>query len=257
MGQDQNSQWPVVNPLPPAVPDPNFTVGVCYAPFDDAEWLHLSWVPVYRVHIDQAPTLAARGASFLAVVDLCSDASLEAMLPHLVTPAAIGVELGNEPSFQSPSPSEIRDWYNRAYRRLRDVGYSGHIVTAGIANLNADTLNHAYQSIQGIPESMVFGWHAYDNALLCIDDLREMLRGRPHWMTEYGIRAAVGSEESIAGMATINLAQIRASGAGLAFWYQTHDDVPTAKDWDFGLHTLGPPYGDGHWRLVEQSLKTR
>lgn len=255
MGQDQNPSWPVVNPLPPAIPDPNFTVGVCYAPFDESEWEHLDWVPIYRVHIDQAPLLAARGASFLAVVDLCSDASLEAMLPYLVSPAAIGVELGNEPSFQSPSPSEIRDWYTRAYRRLRDVGYPGHIVTAGIANLNADTLNFAYQSIQGIPESIKFGWHAYDRWRGQIHALREMLHGRAHFMTETGIRAATGTEEAVAQMATDDLALIRSSGAGLAWWYQTHDDVPTAKDWDFGLHTLGPPYGDGHWRLVENSLK--
>lgn len=256
MGQHQNPQWPVRNPLPPAIPDPNFTVGLCYAPFDDTEWEHLQWVPVYRIHLDQAAMMVTRGASFLLIVDLCDSAQLEAAIPFLLSgPWAIGVELGNEPSFKGTfPPSIVNAWYQMAYRRLRDVGYPGHIVTAGIANLNADTLNAAYQSIQGLPPSMVFGWHFYDTAGPKIPALREMLGGRAHFMTEYGIRAATGTEAQVAEQATQDILTIKGSGAGLAFWYQLHDDIPGHPDFDFGIHTLGPPHGDGHWRLVEQSL---
>lgn len=258
-------QWPVVNPSP-VTPDPNFAVGLCYAPFTDEEWDHLQWVPVYRVHLDQAPILAARQASFMAVVDLLdkdgkwiADDNLDALMPSLLSgPWAVGLEDGNEPSFKGAlSPDQMNAWHLRAYKKLRDAGFTGHIVTAGTANINDDTLNSAYQSIKNLPPDMVFGWHAYDAWQNQIDALRRMLNGRAHFMTETGIRAAGQTEEAVAAQAADYLTRVRNSGAGLGFWYQAHDGPPGTQDCDFGLRAWNVETNtfEGRWRLIEQSVK--
>ncbi len=248
MGHDQNPRWPVHTPVTPT-PSTDWRVGITFGPMTEDEWTHLDWDPTYRIESDQWAEVTPRTSNVLLLAKLCDDDNLTSLLPYL--PHAWAVELGNEPSFKGDqSPQQVRAWYDRAIPRIRDAGFWGPIITAGIANLNDDTLRAAYQSIKGLWPDIWFGWHGYDGWQSKIPALLEMLNGRAHAMTESGIPASEGTEAEIAARVAQDIALVQSSGSQTYIFYQLHDGTPGTALWDFGLHAY-----DGHWRQVEQSLK--
>ena len=237
---------PVVTPIPPSVPAPEFRAGTVFAPFSVEEWDHLAaWTPLYRVEADQAQTAIDKGVGPLLLAVAESDASVDALVPWL--PRAWGIELGNEPNFGQDAQS-INGWYRRTIARLRAGGYTGRIITAGVGNIDDDTLRWLATSIEGLPPDIIIGWHAYSGWQGQIPALLRVLNGRPHAMTEWGLPQTPETEQASAEAARVDLAAIRASGALTGLWYQTHDD-PRPGQLRYGLHAY-----DGHWRPVEAVL---
>lgn len=236
---------PLIPPRPPSLP---FFVGSTFGPFDDAERAHFAlWPkpPLWRVEIDQAADVEAHGASPLLVAVCESDASIDALLPFLAS--AWGLELGNEPNFGQDA-SSVNAWYLRTIARLQASGYKGRILTAGVGNLDTDTLGWLQTSIAALPADIIIGWHGYSAWQGQIPALLGVLNGRPHAMTESGSPQTPATEATVATQATKDWQTIYDSGAQTAIWYQTHDLI-MQPDSNFGIHAY-----DGHWRPVEASL---
>lgn len=236
--------------MPIYTPVADFRIGVTFAPFDQAEWDHFTWEPIWRVEQDQWADLELRSVPRLLLVKLMDDASITALLPFVTQPNVWGVELGNEPDFKQIRPGDLNAWYKRVIPTIRNTGYGGLILTAGIANLNLDTLNDTYVSLMGLWPDILCGWHLYGATLDDIHRLQNMLNGRSHCMTEYGISASEGSEALVAARVEASIAMVKASGSLAYFDYQMHDGPPNTPDNDKGLHAW-----DGHWRMREEILK--
>jgi len=238
---------PAPIPISPRPPTVEWAVGITFAPFTDAEWGHFTWSPLWRVEIDQAEAVTARGLKPLFVAVCEDDSSVDAFVPYLGS--AWGIELGNEPNFGEDA-SSVNAWYLKTIARLRSSGYQGRILTAGVGNLDANTLSWLQTSIQGLPADVIIGWHGYSNWQTQIPNLLGVLNGRPHAMTESGYAETVAQETQIAAQVVSDSALVKSSGAVTYIFYQMHDGPPNTPQNNFGLVTF-----DGlHWRPVEQSL---
>lgn len=230
-------------PIPPRLPNLPWEVGVTFAPFTEEEWAHVSWNPVWRVELDQVEEAIRRSTKVLVITK--TDDEVTRILPFLWK--LWGVELGNEPD--GKNPSQLNQFYLRSVKTLRNNGFIGKIMTAGVANLNDDTLRWAKKSIQNLPPDIIFGWHAYGMWNSQLGKLHGMLEGRRHAMTESGYSNSAASEKDIAGLVAQDLQHVYDVGAMTYILYQMHDGPPGSYQGDFGLHAW-----DGHWRPVEQSL---
>jgi len=144
---------------------------------------------------------------------------------------------------------QVNAWYLKVIARLRAIGYTGRIVTAGVGNLDYATLQWLATSIKGLPPDIIIGWHGYSNWEGQIPQLLGVLAGRPHAMTETGQSNAGTTEEVIYQTAQRQQNIVYNSGALTFIWYQMHDGQPGTSLSDWGIHAL-----DTHWRKVEQAL---
>jgi len=74
---------PLPVPVPPRPPATTMAVGITFAPFNEAEWAHFTWEPLWRVEIDQAAAVIARGKHPLLVARTLDDTSIDEMIPFL------------------------------------------------------------------------------------------------------------------------------------------------------------------------------
>lgn len=169
-------------------------IGVNFAPFTEDEWKVMDFLPFWRVEIDQAADVTARGKTTLLLAKSEDDSSVDAMMPFMNQ--SWGVELGNEPDINGHDANNVNAWYKRMYAKLRGAGYQGKIVTGGVSSLSKKARKWLATSIQGLPQDMVIGWHGYDNAASNLKYLPGIVGGREHAMTEFGIENTSPSIES-------------------------------------------------------------
>ena len=237
-------------PIPPRPPSTEWHVGITNAPFDEAEWTYFQWAPFWRVGPDQY-SIVNRSSRVMLLLRTENDATVTAALPYL--PKAWAVEMGNEPDIEDGGhdPTSVNGWYWRTIRTLRNSGYGGPICTAGVSNIEDNTLDWLQTSIAGLPDDIWICWHAYAGFHTPgqIGKLLALVGKHPHLMSEWGFEVHPGNDVSNATQATADLVTIKASGARGAFYYQMHSD-PKLTELKYGIHDL-----DGSWHSVEQSLK--
>jgi len=143
----------------------NMMVGVNFAPFTEEEWSYLSWMPMWRVEIDQAADVASRGKVALLLAKAEDDSSVDALMPYLNS--SWGIELGNEPDINGHDPINTGRWYIRMYQKLKAAGYPGFIITAGVSSISKKARGWLAKSLSvGLPSDMVIGWHGYSRPFL-------------------------------------------------------------------------------------------
>lgn len=225
-------------------------VGVNFAPFTEEEWNVMNWTPLWRIEQDQVADVSARGKMTLLLARAQDDSSIDALIPFLNH--SWGIELGNEPDINHHDPTAMNSWYQRMYNKIRSTGYTGNIVTGGVSSLSKNARKWLAESLVGLPQDMVVGWHGYDNAISNLNYLPGLVGGRRHAMTEFGIENPnVGVEQQNAVACMQNFQAFQQSGALISIWYQMHDGAPGTKQNDFGIHAW-----DGHWRPVLKVLQT-
>lgn len=238
-------------PIQPRSFSLGWRVGVTNAPFTTEEWAHLGGRGfLWRVEIGQAADVVARGEPLHLLAVAEDDDSVTALLPYVG--AAQVFEMGNEPNW-AQDPESGNAWYKRTIPRLRDAGFAGTICTAGIANLNDDTLAWLTPSIAGLPSDICIAWHGYDGFQSAvrqaqIGKLLAIIGTHPHMMTESGYEETRTNEDQVATQVAQDIVDVKASGALLYNFYQMHDD-PRPTEAKYGLVAL-----DRHWRSVMQVL---
>lgn len=226
-------------PLPPRPPATPWRIGLTFAPFTEAEWAWFAdWpAPLWRVEIDQAAVVQARGVPALLVAVAESDASVTALLPYL--PGAWGIELGNEPNFAQDAAS-YGAWVQRMVPFIRATGYTGRILTAGVGNIDNDTLRWLETALEGVPAEVIAGWHCYGR---CLEPgqtgrLARVLGGRANAMTESGMDQPTPALEAQAvGFIRQVCDAAYAVGSWTCIGYQTHS-APSGPDAEFGVFRL-------------------
>ena len=236
-------------PVPPRPPTTPFSVGLTFAPFTEPEWAHfMAWPksPLWRVELDQAPVVQALSQSYLLVAIAESDASVQALLPYL--PQAWGIELGNEPNFGQDAVS-VNAWYSRMIPLIRATGYQGHILTAGVGNIDDSTLQWLSTSLQGLPGDVVAGVHFYSAWHGQIPKLLGVLNARRWAMSESGMDQPTPALEQQAVPYMASVCQSAYDAGSLScIGYQTHS-AASGKDANFGIFRV-----DGTSRPWEQSM---
>lgn len=237
-------------PVPPRPTGVEWRIGLTFAPFTPIEWDYFAaWPtpPLWRVELDQAAQVQAKGVPYLLVAVAESDASVQALLPYL--PQACGIELGNEPNFGQDAGS-VNAWYQRMILLIRSTGYAGRILTAGVGNIDDNTLGWLQASLVGLPSDVVAGAHFYSSWQGQIPKLLGVLKGRPWAMTESGMDQPTPAAEQAAVPYMASVCQSAYdAGALTCIGYQTHS-AASGKDANFGIF----PFGSLVARPWEQSL---
>ncbi len=223
-------------PIPPRPVTAEWQVGVTNAPFTPAEWQLFPWQPLWRVSLNQAAAVTARTSHVLLLAGVEDDTSVMALLPF--SRGVWGIELGNEPDL-SRDCHRVNAWYGRMVTLLRTGGFTGHILTAGIGNIDDASLTWGQCAMAGLPADVVFGWHAYAAWQGQLGKLLAILQGRPHAMTESGYpQPDAASEQTAATQTAAALVLVKAAGALTYIDYQMHDDLPGRPASNFGVMTL-------------------
>jgi hypothetical protein len=158
-----------------------------------------------------------------------------------------GIELGNELTGEHSS-AELHAFWQQGYDLLRRSGFTGYIVSGGIANTHGDTLESLKTAVGGLPMDLTIGWHAYGTTEAEAGQFLAIIGGRPQAMTEFGIDTQSQASESAAAQAAYSMLELVYRTGSLAYIdYQLHD-APAP----------GPMFGllsrDGRWRQREQVL---
>jgi hypothetical protein len=238
-------------PVPPRPPTTPFWVGLTFSPFTEIEWGHFSaWPkpPLWRVQVDQAWIVQARGVPYMPVAVAESDASIAALLPTVKD--AKYFEAGNEANF-GQSCTSVHDWLlTVAIPQLRAAGLrDDQIITPGVGNIDDDTLAWLQCELAGLPSGIVAGVHFYSNWQGQEGKLLAVLNGRAWAMTEAGMNQPTPAAEQ---QAVPYMEQVCRTaydlGAIMCIGYQTHD-AASGPNANFGIFRL-----DGSSRPWEQSL---
>lgn len=240
---------PVTIPQRGAAP---FTVGLTFAPFTESEWSHFAtWPkpPCWRVEADQWLAVVLREPHqclhMVAVTE--DDHSVIDALRYM--DRASFIELGNEPNFGQDAVS-VNAWYARQIAYLRAMGYTGTIITAGVGNIDDDTLRWLETSLHGLPPDIVAGVHFYSGWQGQIGKLLAVLKSRPWAMTESGMDqpTAALEQQAVPYVASVCDA-VYAAGSLMCAGYQTHS-ASSGSNANFGIFRV-----DGSVRPWDTSLR--
>ncbi len=237
-------------PIPPRPPTTEWHVGLNFAPRSPAEWDHFApWSkpPLWRVEVDEAWQLQARGVAYLPVAIAEDDASVTALLPTVKD--ARYFEAGNEANF-GQSCQSVNTWLLHIIPVLRAAGLrDDQIITPGVGNIDDDTLTWLACELQGLPPGIVAGVHFYSAWQGQVGKLISVLNGRAWAMTEAGQDQPTPAAEQAAVPYMTSVCQAAYdAGALLCSGYQIRD-ASSGKDANFGIFRL-----DGSARPWEASM---
>ena len=230
----------------------DWIVGTTFAPFNQTEYDYLAIHNfTYRcepIKDNAAQSVVDQNESLLLLLDNANDPienfDVSIYRPYFEYPNLQAIELGNELNLEyKHRPATVNQFYHRAVNDLRNNGYTGNIITAGIMNLNNSTLRWAEKTIKNLPPDIIFGWHAYDDWREQLRRLQFLLKGRRHAMTVSG--SDIEDDEMAAEVVEASIELVYQSGSLSYIHYQTHDGPPDTELNHCGLKLFGDETG---WR---------
>ncbi len=160
----------------------------------------------------------------------------------------IWCEFGNELNGVE-SAKDMNTWYQRSIQRLSGIVAVDHLITCGVGNIDPHWIPWIKESIQGLPQEMLIGFHPYgDDFIQQRAAFVSILGGRTCFATEGGSFNLEPESESVPKVQSLVDSVYAMPCAGF-IWYANNSG--SQPNQDFGLHNQ---FTD-QWRLeVEQVL---